>query len=169
MAEYVDYTQETVTDNNGNTYYYFTDGSQYIRNGGSDNEYMNVWADNAFYFMLTEPTQKFFFQQSLRLQCAWRLSSNSICFNDIVYYTGQDLVGTMRIEGIPDGENKTATLINSNGLNVSWGVDTASGNLNAQKVVDNAKSNSTYEEGKIPWGYEFEVSFINASGNSNYY
>ena len=169
QAVYVDYTQKTVTDSNGKIYYYFTDGSQYIRNGGSDNEYMNVWADNAFYFMLTEPTQKFFFQQSLRLQCAWRLSSNSVCFNDIVYYTGQDLVGTMRIEGIPDGENKTATLINSNGLNVSWGVDTASGNSNAQKVVDNAKSNSTYEEGKIPWGYEFEVSFINASGNSNYY
>lgn len=169
LAEYVDYTQKTVTDSNGNTYYYFTDGSQYIRNGGSNNEYMNVWADNAFFFMLTEPTQKFSFQQSLRLQCEWRLSGSSVCFNDIVYYTGQDLVGTMRIEGIPDGENKTATLINSNGLNVSWGVDTASGNANAQKVVDNAKSNNTYEEGKIPWGYEFEVSFINASGNSNYY
>ncbi len=169
MAEYVDYTQKTVIGDDGNTYYYFTDGSQYVRNGSSDNEYMNVWADNAFFFMLTEPTQKFSFQQSLRLQCAWRLSGSSICFNDIVYYTGQDLVGTMRIEGIPDGENKTATLINSNGLNVAWGVDTNSGNSNAQKVVDDAKSNGTYEEGKIPWGHEFEVSFINISGNSNYY
>lgn len=169
FAEYVDYTQKTVTDSNGTTYYYFTDGSQYIRDGNSNNEYLNVWADNAFYFMLTEPTQKFFFQQSLRLQNEWRLSGSSICFNDIVYYTGQDLVGTMRIEGIPDGENRTATLINDNGLNVSWGVDTDADNSNAQKVVDNAKSNSTYEEGKIPWGYEFEVSYINVSGNPNYY
>ncbi|MBO7178819.1 MAG: FIVAR domain-containing protein [Clostridia bacterium] len=169
LAEYVEYEQHTVTGTDGKAYTYFTNGSQYVRSGGSGNEYLNVWADNAFYFMLTEPTQKFTFDQSLRLQCAYRLSASSLCFNDIVYYTGQDLVGTMRIEGIPDGENKTATLIGNNGLNVIWGVDANSGNSNAQKVVNSAISGGTYEEGKIPWGYEFEVSFINVTGNSNYY
>ncbi len=167
-AVYVNYEEHNVVDKNGDEYTYFTDGSQYVRKGTQNNEYLNVWADNACFFMLTEPSQKFVFEQDMRLQCAYRLSGSSICFNEIVYYTGQSLEGT--VDEYPSGENNTEALISQNGLNVSWApnseLDTKG---SAQKMIDEAISAGSYVEGVIPWGYEFEVSFVNVSGNTNYY
>ena len=167
-AVYVNYEEHTAVDKNGVQYTYFTDGSQYVRSGGQSNEYLNAWVENAYFFMLTEPSQKFVFEQDMRLQCAYRISGSSICFNEIVYYTGQTLEGT--VDEYPSGENNTTTLLSLNKLNVSWAPNKELDTKNtAQKLVDSAISSGTYVEGVIPWGYEFEVSAFNVTGNSNYY
>ena len=51
-AASTDYEKVSLTQN-GNDYLYYKNGSQYVRSGGKSNEYLNVWLDNAFFFMLT--------------------------------------------------------------------------------------------------------------------
>lgn len=166
-AASADYEKVSLTQN-GNDYLYYKNGSQYVRSGGKSNEYLNVWLDNAFFFMLTEPTQTFFFQQPLRMQCAYRISGSSLCFNELTYYTGQDLVGN--IDAISIGTNSTQEFLSKNNLKVYWDVNRELDvKGSAQKVKEEAISNGAYVKGSIPWGYEFEVSFASVSGNTNYY
>ncbi|MBQ6935491.1 MAG: hypothetical protein IJN49_02980 [Clostridia bacterium] len=165
MAEYVEYTQHTVTGDDGETYYYFSDGTQFVRKGNSDNAFMNIWVDNHYRFMLTEETQKFYFVQNLRLQHQYELlQSKSTYFDKIELYTGQELTGTPDVQPTEEQKNATKELVENYKLqNAFW----TAANDNAQEKVDNL--GASYVEGTIPSQYEFHANALSVGGNKNYY
>ncbi len=165
MAEYVEYTQYTVTGDDGQTYYYYSDGTQFVRKGNSGNAFMNIWVDNHYRFMLTEETQKFYFVQNLRLQHQYELfQSKSTYFDKIELYTGQELTGTPDVQPTEDQKKSTNELIESYKLQKTFWT---AANSNAQEKVDDL--GASYVEGTIPSQYEFHANALSAGGNKNYY